>query len=216
MFQLLYELLKGFIFGITMAAVPGPIFFLIVQRTLAEGALTGLFCGLGAVTADVTYAIIAAVGLSFIFQFIMQYQSWFAFAGGAFLIYLGVTTYFRKVSTETIVVEDTRFITAWLSTFLLTLANPVTIISYCIIFASFGVDTENKQYSALGALVCGVIIGATSFVVILISILRYFRKKLSSSMVRTINKIAAIILIVFGIIALVRSFNVAQFCKSKL
>lgn len=217
MYQLLYALLEGIVFGITMGAIPGPIFFLIVQRTLAEGALTGLFCGLGAVTADFCFALIAAIGLSYVFQFLMSYQAYLAFIGGVFLILLGVTTYRRKVSTKTIALQDNRLVTAWFSTFLLTLTNPITIVSYCIIFAGFGIDTENKNYGALGAMVLGVVLGATTFVLMLVSFLRYFRKKLSPETVRTINKTAAIILIVFGIFALLRSFNVVsnlvQFCK---
>lgn len=47
--------------------IPGPIFFLIVQRTLAEGVAVGLAYALGAVTADLFYALIAAIVRSLAF-----------------------------------------------------------------------------------------------------------------------------------------------------
>ena len=205
MYILLLAFLKGLAFGITMAAIPGPIFFLIIQRTLADGALTGLVCGLGAITADTAYALIAAIGLSFIMQFLTTYQTWITFAGGLFLLYLGITTSYRKPTYQSAVVQNNKLITAWFSTFLLTLTNPVTVISYCIIFAGLGIDTVHHNRGAIFCLVAGVITGAASVVIILVSFLSYFRQKLSTSTIRTINKGAGIILIVFGIIAILQS-----------
>lgn len=198
--------IKGFVFGVTMAAIPGPIFFLIIQRTLTEGALIGLACGLGAITADTAYALIAAIGLSFVMQFLVAYQTWITLAGGLFLVYLGIVTSNRKPSYQTAMVQSDKLITAWLSTFLLTITNPVTVISYCVIFAGFGVEAvDNRQL--IFSLVGGVIIGAASVVTALVGFLLYFRKKLSNATITTINKISGVILIIFGLIAVLKSLK---------
>lgn len=213
---ILYTFLKGFVFGVTMAAIPGPIFFLIIQRTLAEGILTGIFCSLGAITADAFYALLAAVGLSFITQFLLDYQSLITLAGSFFLFYLGISTFYSKQKAKTAVdaeagakaaeVKDKSLIGAWLSTFLLTIANPVTIVSYCIIFAGLGL-AEHQNYSAVFSMISGVILGAASVVAALIVFLYHFRQKLSISTISKINKVAGIILIAFSVTAFLRGMK---------
>lgn len=194
-------LLKGVVFGVAMAAAPGPIFFLIIQRTLAEGALVGFLCALGAVFADAIYASIAAIGLTFIMQFLIAYQSILAMLGGLFLIYLGIGTLFKRVTLNSVEVSDTSYFGALLSTLFLTLANPVTMISYCVMFSALGVGVE-EEIGASISLVGGVILGALSVVVLLIIFLSLFRKKMTVRALNIINKVAAVILISFGIVAL--------------
>lgn len=198
-------LLKGVVFGIAMAAAPGPIFFLIIQRTLAEGALVGFLCALGAVCADAIYASIAAIGLTFIMQFLLSYQSILAMLGGLFLIYLGISTLFKRVTLNSIEVSETSYFGAWLSTLFLTLANPVTMISYCVMFSALGVGTEEQSGASI-SLVGGVVLGALSVVVLLIIFLSLFRKKMTVRALNIINKVAAAILISFGIVALAQGF----------
>lgn len=205
---LLSAFFKGLVFGATMAAIPGPIFFLIVQRTLSDGVFTGLACALGAVAADVVYALIAIIGLTFIMQFLLSYQLLLSIIGGLFLLFLGTKIFFRTVSIQTIENEknNSKLLASWLSTFLLTLANPVTIISYCVIFAAMGINEQNNDISAGLSLISGVILGALSIVITLISFLSVFREKLTTELLIYINKAAGIILIGFGIGALFRGF----------
>lgn len=197
---------QGLVFGFTMAAIPGPIFFLIIQRTLAEGPFTGFCCGLGAATADLIYALIAAVGLTFIMQFFLSYQTAFTILGGLFIVYLGIRTFFRNVTIRTVKISDTRLFTAWLSTLFLTLANPVTIVSYCVIFAGFGINTHNSG-NAIIMLLSGVVTGALSMVVMLVGSLTIFRKKVSQKILTIVSKAAGVILLGFGIAALIRGLH---------
>lgn len=206
MHMLVSTFLQGLAFGFTMAAIPGPIFFLIVQRTLAEGPFTGFCCGLGAATADLIYALIAAIGLTFIMQFLLSYQVALAILGGFFIIYLGIRTFFRNVTIRTVHITDTRLFTAWLSTMLLTLANPVTIVSYCVIFAGLGIATGNSLNATI-SLLLGVIAGALSMVIMLVGSLSFFRKKVSQKVLTVVSKVAGIILVGFGIAAIIRGLH---------
>lgn len=204
--------IKGFTFGVTMAAIPGPIFFLIVQRTLSDGFLTGFFCGLGAVSADALYAFIAAIGLAFVMQFLLTYQTILAFLGSFFLIYLGTTTFLRKLSPYNNTLYDTHLLGAWISTFLLTLANPVTILTYCVIFTALGVNTDHHSITSIIRLISGVITGATAVAFLLTGSLSLFRHKMSYAFLNVINKTAGIILIGFGIVALTHALLTLYKC----
>jgi threonine/homoserine/homoserine lactone efflux protein len=205
------SLLKGMAFGVAMAAVPGPIFFLIVQRTLAEGALLGFLCALGAICADAIYALVAVIGLTFIMQFLLAYQSMLAILGGFFLIYLGITTLFKKVHLRAVTVRDTGLFGAWASTLFLTLANPVTMISYCVMFSALGVGVDDHVGAAF-SLVGGVVFGALVVIILLITFLSFFRKRMTARALNILNKIAAVILMGFGVAALAQGVLGAS-CK---
>lgn len=205
--SMILALTKGIIFGITMAMIPGPIFILIIQRTLNEGALIGLLCSLGAVTADMVFAIIAAIGLSFVLQNLIAHQSVITFVGGMFLIYLGLRTFYRMVNlpSASLSVAKKGYINAWLSTFLLTLTNPVTILSYTMIFAGLGIGPEHLAESLI--FVCGAILGALSFAVALVGFFHNFHGKLSGKILTKINKAAGLFLIIFGVLAIARALH---------
>lgn len=200
--------LKGLIFGITMAAIPGPILFLIIQRTLTEGILVGFACGLGAVSADTVYALIAIAGLSVVTQFFLAYQTWLAIAGGLFLVYLGITTLRQEIKEITPSHEQGSgsLVSAWFTTFLLTITNPITIVAYGMIFAALGGNKQSETY----AMMTGVILGAIIIFLGMVGFLAYFRQKIPLTILSRINKIAGLILIGFGLTTLytvVRTYN---------
>lgn|GEM_PF-2544677 len=196
--------LKGLVFGIMMAGVPGPIFFLIVQRTITDGSITGLLCAFGLITADGLYALIAAISLSFIIQFFTAHQVILSFIGGFFLIFLSIITFLKKPTIQTSTIDQSHVASAWLSIFLLTLANPATVISYCIIFVALGLSSDHATLGAIITLVTGVMTGSTIIMLTLIGFLHFFKEKFTQRVMRILNKITAILLLVFGIIALTR------------
>ncbi len=200
-------LIKGMVFGITMAAIPGPIFFLIMQRTIMEGEMVGFFCGLGSIIADAFYALLAAIGLSYIMDFLITYQSIFAFLGSIFLLYLGYSIFKRAPLTKNFELQDKSLLAALVSTFFLTISNPVTIFSYCVIFASLGIDGTNHHWYSTILLLTGVVIGSLFFVLFFIGFLHYFKNIVSYRYIVIFNKIIGVILMGFALFAFIKSFS---------
>src|SRR5512140_55242 len=91
--------LRGLLIGFSIAAPVGPIGVLCIRRTLASGRLAGLLSGLGAATADAFYGLLSAGGLTVISSFLIGHQTWLRLAGGVFLGYLGVKTFFSRPAT---------------------------------------------------------------------------------------------------------------------
>src|SRR5947209_2964202 len=58
------NLLRGLVLGFAIAALPGPIFFLCLRRTLTRGWSSGIAAGLGVATGDGIYAALAAFGVA--------------------------------------------------------------------------------------------------------------------------------------------------------
>ncbi|MDQ4027951.1 MAG: LysE family transporter, partial [Actinomycetota bacterium] len=132
--------LEGIVIGFAIAAPVGPIRVLCIRCTLAEGRISGLVSGLGAATADAVYGAVAALGLTFVAEFLMGGETWLRLIGGAFLVFLGVRTFLARPAERA--APDARrsgLPGAYASTFFLTLTNPTTILSFAAIFAGLGV-----------------------------------------------------------------------------
>ena len=69
---------RGFLLGLSIAAVLGPIGLLCVRRTLASGFIVGFASGLGAATADASYAAIAGFGVTAVAAMLVDQRSGYA------------------------------------------------------------------------------------------------------------------------------------------
>ena len=196
-------LLKGLIIGFSIAAPVGPIGVLCIQRTMAGGRVAGLATGMGAATADAMYGCIAGFGLSFISQFLINQQLWLKLGGGLFLAYLGVRTILSRPRDDTIQSGNQGLIGAYLSTFFLTLTNPMTILSFTAIFAGLGLAAGAGNYSSALALVAGVFLGSAGWWLLLTSGVGLFWSQPGPAFGRWVNRISGAVLIVFAIASLV-------------
>jgi threonine/homoserine/homoserine lactone efflux protein len=199
-------LLKGLILGFSIAAPVGPIGILCIRRTLQFGRFSGFFSGLGAAFADAVYAVIAAFGLTIISDFLLASHFWLRLIGGAFLMYLGWKTFRAKPLAEPKKISHTTLPGDFISTFVLTIINPLTILSFLAVFASLGLSTIKADYMEAVSLVLGVFLGSTFWWLLLSEGVTLFRKNISQKLMTWINHIAGLIIFGFGIAALLSSF----------
>jgi len=158
--MLLIALLKGIAVGVVIALPVGPVGVLCVRRTIFEGPMFGFVSGLGAATADTIFGIIAGAGLTFLQDFLLSYQDMFGAAGGLFLLFMGIRTLFKPPRDPAIQpVSDDRLLSAYASTFALTITNPITLLAFAAIFAKVGVD-QGGAILSVGLLVAGVFAGS--------------------------------------------------------
>jgi threonine/homoserine/homoserine lactone efflux protein len=195
--------IRGLVIGFAIAAPVGPIGMLVIRRTLSEGRLLGLLTGMGAAVADSLYGCVGAFGLTFISGFLMSYALWTKLIGGAFLIYLGISTLRAKPKEEAVGTSNVRYATAFLSTLVLTLANPATILSFMAVFAGLGLGTKAGDYGAAGVVVAGVFVGSAIWWLLLSGGVSLLRHKLSPKTMGWINYGSGAFLSAFGLYALV-------------
>jgi len=195
-------LLRGLIMGFSIAAPVGPIGVLCIRRTLAEGQRAGLFTGLGAATAVAIYGCIADFGLFFISSILIAQEIWLRLAGGLFLCYLGVRTFTAIPAEHFSKVKRYDLIGAYVSTFVLTLTNPMTVISFVAIFAGLGVPSGGGNYASASLLVLGVFFGSVLWWAVLSSTVSLFRRRFDASWLRWVNRISGLVIFGFGLVAL--------------
>jgi threonine/homoserine/homoserine lactone efflux protein len=207
--------LRGFILGFAIAAPVGPIGLLCIQRTLNQGHWMGLASGLGAATADAFYGAVAAFGLTLVSTFLIEQQFWLALAGGLFLCYLGVRTLLtapaahaaqsETASVGALGVGASGLGRAYASTFLLTITNPLTILSFVAIFAGAGLATTGGDTAAAAWIVGGVFLGSAAWWLLLSGGVALLRAHISANVLLWVNRAAGAILVLFGVAALSRA-----------
>lgn len=193
---------RGLLIGLSIAAVVGPMSVLCIQRTVHRGFSYGLVSGLGVATADGLYGCIAGFGLTVIATFLVNQQGWIRGLGGLFLIYLGCKTLLtRPAERAAAAAKATSFVSAYASTFLLTLTNPLTILSFAAIFAGIGVGGQNSPLAAL-LVVAGVFLGSATWWLLLTGGISLLRGKFTYQWLLWINRLSGGIIAFFGLLAL--------------
>jgi len=196
---------RGVAIGLAIAAPVGPIGVLCIRRTLAEGRLAGFVTGLGAATADTVYGAVAAFGLTAVSAFLVSQQDWLRLIGGAFLLYLGIRTFLTRPMPQTAVRDDKSSRTLagdYASTFLLTITNPLTIISFAAVFAGLGLGSGYDDLGSALLLVAGVFTGSALWWLLLSGGVSLLRGRITENGLRWVNRVSGVIITVFGVIAL--------------
>lgn len=204
---------KGLMIGLSIAAPLGPIGILCMNRTLSEGPRLGFICGLGAAAADGLYALAGTVALSAIAQWIITDRVELRIIGGIFLVYLGARTFMRPgnllpASGRLPLLLPPGWQAAFMSTFLLTLANPMTMLSFAAVFAGLGVTSVGVLRGAdvaAAALVVGVFTGAALWWLILSSCIGRLRHYIGARTLTLINRLCGTVLTAFGLYAIATS-----------
>jgi len=191
--------LRAFIIGVSIAAPVGPIGVLCIRRTLSNGKLAGFLSGMGAASADMLYGAIAGFGLTIISNLLVENAFWLQMIGGGFLLYLGIKTFLEKPSRQAAKAKQGGYFGMYLSTFFLTITNPITILSFAAIFA--GAFLGEKIRLPL-VIVAGVFAGSAFWWLTLSLGIGTMRSRINQNHMVWINRISGTIIILFGIFAL--------------
>jgi threonine/homoserine/homoserine lactone efflux protein len=189
---------KASVVGLLIAAPVGPIGLLCIQHTLSSGARIGVAGGLGAATADAIYGAIGAAGLTAVIQLFTALSQPLAILGALFLAWMG----FRLVQTpatkgSAAASNADGIFVAFGSTLLLTLANPMTILSFIAVFAALG-GSQQLASTAMATMVAGVFFGSAFWWLILTGSITLVRHKLKESALTLISRGAGALLIGFA------------------
>ena len=196
--------------GLAIAAPVGAIGVLCIRRTLAGGWPLGLATGLGAATADAVYGAIAAFGITAVTAMLLGVRGWLQLIGGAFLIYLGARTFLQRPhELDQSALRPTGLLAAWSSTFVLTLGNPMTVMSFAAVFAGLGIGASGAAGApgtgSVGravTLVAGVFTGSALWWVLLSAAVGLVRHRLDATAMRWVNRGSGLLIGAFGIAAM--------------
>ncbi|MEG6550402.1 LysE family transporter [Desulfocurvibacter africanus] len=195
---------KGLVIGFSIAAPVGPIGILCIRRTLVHGRLCGFLTGLGAATADAFYGLLAALGLASLSGLASGWGSTAVrLGGGLFLLWLAWATVRPKPAGSDGEPAATRrangLFGAYATALLLTLTNPMTIMSFAGIFAGLGLSVSQGSQGA-SVMVAGVFAGSCLWWLLLSGGTSLFGSVLADK-ARWIDLASSFVLAVFGLAA---------------
>lgn len=204
MWDILLMLGKGALAGFIIAAPVGPVGVLCVQKTLIEGRVAGLSAGLGAAVADAGYGCIAAFGLSLISGWLETHQTAFRIVGSLFLLFMAsqmIRAAMRPPlpAAPAVPVRRDGLIAGFISTFVLTATNPITIVAFLGIFAFFGIGNFGLSNEMAAWLVLGVFTGSSVWWLSLAGLTGAFRRRLNGGGLRWINGLSGLLILCFGL-----------------
>jgi len=195
-------LIEGMLIGCVVAVPVGPLGLLCINRALSVGPLLGLISGLGVASGDALAAGIAALGISLVSTFLADYNIFIRLVGGIFLCCIGFKIYKTKPGQQAPPRNGNGLFSVYATTFLLTVSNPATILSFFAIYAGWGVESLSGHYIAAAILALGVLFGSGFWWIALFIGLTVFRDKFSVEVLGWIHRISGAVIAGFGCIVL--------------
>jgi len=202
-------IISGVIMGLIAAVPIGPVNLICIRRSFAFGPVNGFVSGLGAALGDGVFAAITFFGLTWVAELIQSYDVIIELVGGALLVWFGVHTVLSPVAGK---VEDgdknepggSTLVRAMVSTFVLTITNPATLIAFASMFASFHALVGGaNSYVDAGFVVAGVVGGSAGWWLCLTSVIGVFHTRITDRTVRIINRGSGVLVALFGLAVLI-------------
>jgi threonine/homoserine/homoserine lactone efflux protein len=201
--------ISGVIMGLIAAVPIGPVNLICIRRSFAFGPVNGFVSGLGAALGDGLFAVITFFGLTWIAQLIQSYDSIIEVVGGALLVWFGVHTVLAPVVGK---VDDgdkndsgaSTLVRAMVSSFVLTITNPATLIAFASMFASFRALVGGaNSYGDASLVVAGVVGGSAGWWLCLTTVIGLFHARVTDGAVRIINRGSGVLVTLFGLAVLI-------------
>lgn len=196
---MLLSLLAGVALGLSLAAPPGPMNALIANESVVRGWKAGFWAGLGAMTADTVFFVLAYGGVVAFLQHAPTLQAGMKVAGGLLLCYFA----YGAAKSAHGGAERTDVRAGFRKTFLAALTNPMQIVWWLTAGVAlldpgtveafgYAVTVSNGTLTVVGFF-CGILCWITVFP----AVLRVAGEKVAS-LERVVGYGSAVVLVAFG------------------
>ncbi len=194
--------LRGVAIGFAIAAPIGPVGILCIRKALADGRLAAIVAGLGAALADAIFGAVVGLGLTAVSAFLAHHEVAFKLVGGAFMLILGARTWRAAAISVENGENGPGMWRDFLSTFIITITNPATILGVMGVFAAIGTSSRPTGLAQAWLLVGGIFLGSVLWWLVLSTTASAARTRLTPDRMRLFNHISATVLIGFAIVVL--------------
>jgi L-lysine exporter family protein LysE/ArgO len=195
----------GLTLGLGAAAPIGPVNIEMARRTLLGGFRAGFALGCGAVTVDVTYALLSSLSLG---RWVAHsaLKTPIALAGFSFLVYLAVQA-LRSAPNHlrSDPLSSGRPIAsaggAYATGILMTLLNPITLVFWFVELPTQGTLTQDSRYD-LPMICAGVFIGTLGWVIAFSGLLGILGKRRRNWHLAAADGLGGVMLLALAVLGL--------------
>jgi len=204
----MHPFFEGMILGMTLAIMLGPAMFSLIQTSIHRGLSSGILLAGGIFLSDLSLVVLCYLGAVQVIGNDRNYLM-FGIIGGIVLMIFGVVTFLRKVQ----IADDNNLIdvkmpgplTYIFKGFFLNFANPFVWIFWVSVMVSvssgYGTDSWSIKTFFLGSLLT---IFSTDILKVIIA--SRLKRYLKPRILIMINHLVGILLVLFGIYLMIRTF----------
>jgi putative LysE/RhtB family amino acid efflux pump len=204
---MLSELVTGVLLGLGVAMPVGPVCLLCCNYAMTRGFRMAIAAAIGTSIADALFAACAILGVDWMSDWLARHGVLFCTVSAIFLIYLGITALRAKGIGELKGGDlSGGKLKAALTLFCLTIANPLTILTYATLIGSMGIGVVPGERMVTALVAGGVFVGSVGWWALVTGCVSRFRHKLSLTWMSRLRQVGACALLLFAAFSLVRAF----------
>jgi len=200
-------ILLGMGAGLISSFLTGPVFFAMIKTSIEKGFKAGFSLAVGVIISDVILIGIVLFGSQFL-EYQESFDKYVGFIGGTFLFAVGLYYLFATVAinydSDTLQKVSKRGYL--LKGFLMCILTPSTLMFWIIVSSIISVKLNNRLDEKL---FCFFIAMATQLTID--GLKSYYSSKLryriKESALKTLNKVAGVIIIVFALWLVFKTYN---------
>lgn len=180
--------------GISIAAIPGPIFFEIVRRTLTRGFWSGMSVSIGDFIGNFLILLLIFFGIS---NFLTNSLSKFILCllGSIILIFLGISAI--RLRKEDLDRNLNRKGNSLLVGFLIAASSPIVIAFWISLSGSYLLQFSSSSLAFFNIFL--ITLGFIIFQLVLASVVHYTKHKIPLKYILLLSRIFGVILILYGL-----------------
>lgn len=183
---------------IMLILVPGPDYVIVTKNAVGLGKSEGIKTVFGIAAALLCHTVFAAVGLSALVAKSAALFTLVKYLGAAYLLYLGVRSFFSKIQPETTTVAPVKK-NAWVQGFFTNILNPKVAVFFLTFLPQF---VSSEAASWLDFVFLGLTYVVLTLIIYTVYVLLLAKMQGILEKPRTqkvINKLSGLVLIIFGL-----------------
>lgn len=201
-------ILDGFLLGITLTILLGPIFVALTQTGIQRGIRAGLSVGTGIWISDVLVIVTAYFFIKEIDTITQNksFHNWMGWIGGVILIFFGIISLLKKPKLDEKIpaFNAKSYAGYWTKGFAVNFFNPFTFVFWIGVMTTYviGKKIDGWETTLLFGSIMFTIIITDSLKVVLAKLIK---SRLTAKHIIVFSKVAGIMLITFGVILILRT-----------
>jgi len=205
---MLTHFLQGMLMGFYVAAPIGAVSIIYIRRALNNGLASGISSILGVTTAETIYAAATIYGLSFFSNFLLEWEREMKLCGAFFLLFIGAKSFFINPIKKQRILKKQSLVYDYFSTLLVGIINPIAIIAFVAIIASFGAKSLQSSTDSF-AMLFGFALASTIFSLSLIAAALFLKNRFyskDSQLIYALNQASGALIVMFALAIFTFSF----------
>ncbi len=196
---------NGLLTGLFLQLAIGPVFFFIINLAFQKTIYDGLVAVLAVTLVDYIYITLSVTGIGKILEN-KKTKRLFGAISSIVLIAFGVVIINgilgSGLSTNT-EIESGNLVSSFISAFVLTISNPMTIIFFTGIFASKAIE---RNYTKKNLYIFGFSVGLATMIFMGVSVILFslLRETIPMYVIQILNLIVGFVLISYGALRFIK------------